>query len=109
MKKSNSEAINQLKELVQSGDTLHCQLDKVSRSGMTRHIRVRQLLPKKNSDREVDTMDISYLIAQILGYKLTTTGSLKVRGAGMDMGFHVIYSISSVLFGDGYALKHQWL
>jgi hypothetical protein len=32
-----------------------------------------------------------------------------VQGCGMDMGFHVVYSLSQTLFNDGYALKQRWL
>lgn len=34
---------------------------------------------------------------------------IKVEGAGMDMGFHLVYSLSQRLFGDGYKLSHRWL
>lgn len=35
--------------------------------------------------------------------------ALKVTGAGMDMGFHAVYSLSAVLFKDGNALNHEWM
>lgn len=31
------------------------------------------------------------------------------NGAGMDMGFELVYSLGQKLYGDGYALKPQWL
>ena len=40
---------------------------------------------------------------------------LVVKGCGMDMGFHVVYTLSSLLFRDtakgdaGYCLNHAWL
>ena len=63
------------------------------------------------------------------GYNITRTGGLVVGGCGMDMGFHVVYSLGRVLWpkgfkvngigrnGDisghdkdgGYRLVHQWL
>jgi hypothetical protein len=27
----------------------------------------------------------------------------------MDMGFHVVYSLSYALFNDGYAIKQRWI
>lgn len=50
--------------------------------------------------------------------KVCTVGALKerngsrvirVNGAGMDMGFHLVYSLSSVLYGDGYKIKQEWI
>lgn len=35
--------------------------------------------------------------------------AVKVGGCGMDMGFHLVYWLGVVLFGDGYALKHSWM
>jgi len=40
---------------------------------------------------------------------------IRVRGAGMDMGFHLVYSLSYSLYkgapqGDaGYILHHEWI
>ena len=42
------EAITRLKEVINKGDTLHTQLMHVSQSGMTRHIKVRQLKDRQN-------------------------------------------------------------
>ena len=50
--------------------------------------------------------------------KVCTTGSLKerngsrvirVNGAGMDMGFHIVYNLSLVLYGDGYKIRTEWI
>jgi len=27
----------------------------------------------------------------------------------MDMGFHLIYSLSNVLYKDGYAINQRWI
>lgn len=54
------------------------------------------------------------------------TGGVRVGGCGMDMGFHLVYQLGSVLwpkgtkkphgkrngepdYSGGYALKHEWL
>ena len=68
------EAITRLKEVINKGDTLHTQLMHVSQSGMTRHIKVRQL-------KDSNALDWTRLV----------------------------YTLSSVLFDDGYAIKHNWL
>ena len=48
-------------------------------------------------------------ILEDLGYKLKDNGAIFVKGCGMDMGFHVIYSLSQTLFNDGYAIKQRWI
>lgn len=63
----------------------------VSRSGMTRTISVL----------DPDSLrDVSYLVARALGYSVDRDrGGLRVGGCGMDMGFHVAYSLARVLYG----------
>ena len=96
-------AIERLKEVFKKGDTLHTQLMHVSQSGMTRHIKVRQLKNDK-------PLDWTYLVSKALDWKLSNkTNGIKVGGCGMDMGFHLIYTLSSELFNDGYAIKQEWL
>ena len=51
----------------------------------------------------------AYKISQLLDYKHAEKDGdmgVKVGGCGMDMGFHLIYNLSSVLYKDGYAIKH---
>ena len=37
------------------------------------------------------------------------TNAVGVGGCGMDMGFHMVYTLASVLYGDGYALKERYI
>jgi len=102
-KQERIEAIQRLQEVLKKGDTLFTQLEHVSQSGMTRHIKVRQL----KNDRPLNW---TYLISKALDYKVSDkTNGVIIGGCGMDMGFHLVYTISSVLFKDGYALNHEWL
>jgi len=100
-------AIQRLKEVLKKGDTIFTQLEHVSKSGMTRHIKVRQL-------KQDLALDWTRLVSLALDWKEAKNkygnpNGIKVEGCGMDMGFHLIYTLSSVLFDDGYALKHEWL
>jgi hypothetical protein len=85
------EAITQLREMVKPGDTLYTICRHVSRSGMSRRISVY------TKDHQM----IDYLVAQATGFSLAKHEGLSVGGCGMDMGFHVVESLSSVLYG-GY-------
>jgi len=66
--------------------------------------------------RKNQPLKLDYHIARILDYKHDkNNGGLKINGCGMDMGFHVVYSLSNVIFKknkkreQGYNLKQQWL
>lgn len=104
---TKEEAIKRLKEEIKKGDTLWTQLNHVSQSGMTRHISVRQI--KKDYP-----LDWTRLVSIALDWKEAKNrfggyNGIKVGGCGMDMGFHLVYTLSSVLYNDGYAIKHSWL
>lgn len=108
-KEKKQASIHALQQMIQEGDTLYTTCDHVSRSGMTRHLTVRSLLPSDRGARQIDVLNFNYLISEALAWPLTKDRSLKVGGCGMDMGFHLVYTLSRVLFDDGYALKHEWL
>lgn len=126
-KTQRDEAIAELRKMLKPGDTVHCVLRHVSRSGMTRGI-----------DFYIVRKGELVWITSRVGHAIGTPQSLKdwqgsrglrVSGCGMDMGFHVVYSLGCALFpkgfkvdgvgrnGDtsghdndgGYALKHRWI
>lgn len=88
------EARERLRALLPPGSTVYTVLRHVSRSGMMRHIDVYAIL-----DGEPRWLS---------GYVSKATGiprvkdALKVGGCGMDMGFHVVYTLSHALYGKGY-------
>jgi hypothetical protein len=60
--------------------------------------------------------DITYLVAHALGRRLAERGGICESGCGMDMGFHIVNSLSCELFcpdkydhDSAYALKQEWL
>ena len=89
--------------------TVYTVLRSVSASGMTRHISLKVA-------EGSNIYDITYLVANALGEKVSDRNgynTIKVNGCGMDMGFHLVYSLSSVLFHGqeraGYVLSQRWL
>lgn len=114
------EAIETLKENIKPNDMLYTQLEHVTKSGMTRYIKVRQI-------KDDYPYDWTYLAAKALGWTYSDKHhGIKVGGCGMDMGFHLIYTLGQVLWPDGtpephgvrngepdscggYALKQRWL
>ena len=100
---NKEEAIEKLREVIKEGDTLWTQLHHVTKSGMTRYIGVRLL---KNDY----PYNYTHHVAKALDWKTSDKyEGVKVGGCGMDMGFHLIYSLSHALYGDGYAIKQRWL
>jgi hypothetical protein len=54
----------------------------------------------------------NFAVSKVLGWTLKTkngSDTIRVSGCGMDMGYHLVHSLSYALYGDGYALKHEWL
>jgi hypothetical protein len=84
----------------------------VSTSGMSRDISLYVV-------RNNELFNITYYASVALGWKLVERNgsrAIRVTGAGMDMGFHTVYTLSSVLYrgtveeGDaGYKLSQEWM
>lgn len=92
------EGITRLREILKPGDTVYTILRHVSSSGMS-----RQISPVVIIDGKPD--DISWEVAKLGIWKRKYPhDSLTVGGCGMDMGFHVVYELSHVLFPDGFGL-----
>jgi hypothetical protein len=89
-------AVRELRKIVKPGDTLHTILRHVSRSGMSRSISVVKV-DKRGGIRQLD-----YLVAIALDRKVDDhREGIKIGGAGMDMGFALVYEISAKLYGYG--------
>ena len=120
IKAERQEALEKLKSWIKKGDTLHTTVKHVSRSGMMRHISVRHLKATDNPERPVNVLNYDYHIARVLDLpEAPNYQGVKIGGCGMDMGFHLIYSLSRSLFKDepkgegdrdhGYWIKQEWL
>jgi hypothetical protein len=84
---------------------IYCVLRSVSKSGMSRVIDFYTI---ENNRPQY----LSGLIKMALGYRMAKNGGLVIGGCGMDMGFHVVYTVSSVVFGGtrgGYEIKSEWI
>lgn len=90
-KEEQKEAREFLLRVLKPGDTVFTVLRNVSRSGMSRNIDLYLL-------GQDEKLYLTYSVAALLGYSRAKDGSIKVSGCGMDMGFHVVYSLSRVLF-----------
>jgi hypothetical protein len=87
--------------------TVYTVLRSVSRSGMSRRIDV--YTASVGNDGMPAINRITHLVAKVIGGAYDPGKGLRVDGAGMDMGYHVVYSLARALTGDGYAFTHRWL
>jgi hypothetical protein len=94
-----NDKIELLREMFPKGSAVPVVLRHVSRSGMLRAI----------SPLAADSSDVSRLVAPVLGRRVHKSGGVACHGAGMDMGFDLVYSLAQELYGDGYALRHRWI
>lgn len=98
-----STELDELRELLPKGTTVFTILRHVSPSGMGRWISPVAII-------DGEPFYLSHLVSQVTPYKRRGKhDDLYVGGAGMDMGFHLVYTLSRILHGDGYALEHRWL
>lgn len=134
-----AEAIKQLREYLPAGSTIYTILRDTSRSGMSRRISVvtmahsftewdqqceeaRDGVITGKDLKECYPLHLTNLVARALGWRIKKgfNDSLIVSGCGMDMGFHVVYSLSQALgynVNGGkpventncYGLNHAWL
>lgn len=89
----------------------HC-----ARSGMSRDISVFVLPYSGTEGVQPRPINITWHVAKILGWRLVNRdgfNAIRCGGAGMDIGFHLVYSLSRKLYGGsgetGYWLKQEWL
>lgn len=91
-----AEAITELRGLLPVGTTVGTILRHVSASGMTRHIS--PVLVQDGNVRDLTWNVVKAGIAkESARYQGVTLG-----GAGMDMGFALVYSISRTVYRDGF-------
>ena len=88
-------ARDQLMRLCPPGTTVYTVLNSVSRSGMSRDIKMYVIV-------DGAPQWIAGYAAVLLGEKVTPRDGIKAGGCGMDMGFHLVYNLSMTLYPTGH-------
>lgn len=102
--RDRQDAMEKLRALLPKGTRVYTILRHVSASGMTRDISV--VIPRDGGS----ILSLDYLIERAgLGKRGPKGSGIRVTGAGMDMGYHIVYRLGHALYHDGYALDHAWL
>lgn len=92
-------AIADLRKYLPPGKTVFTILRHVSKSGMMRHISLVV------QDQNEGIVNITWIASKALGEKCINSfghRAMKAQGAGMDMGFELVYRLSSVLYRDEF-------
>ena len=99
-KEDKERAMEVLRKLLKPGDTVYTVQIHVSRSGMMREISPYVI--RNNAPRW-----IGYSVAVLLDAPMGKREGVVVGGCGMDMGFHLVYSLSRRLFPDGFGVEGE--
>lgn len=95
-KKEQTAAQDRLRTWLKPGDTVHCILRSVSRSGMSRVIDLVKITPG-------GTSALGYNAALAMDYRFDSDRQgIKISGCGMDMGFELVYQLGHCLWPTGY-------
>jgi len=110
-----AEAIQTLRDMIPRDTTIYTLLRHRAASGMTRYLDLYVIENNR-------PLRITWQAAKALCWTYDEKReALKIGGCGMDMGFHAVYTLSSILFrGDahrdpvtgedaGYTLRHEWM
>ena len=101
-----AEAVEFLRKQLRAGDVVYTSLEHAAASGMQRVIGLHIYRGARGETH----YNISGYAAKVLGQRLHAKHfGVVMNGAGMDMGFDLVYRLSNALFGDGYKLTHTWL
>lgn len=130
-KQERAEALEMIQKFVKPGDTVYTVIRSVSKSGMSRCMDVYAfyLDDKGRIQKQYLT---GWCVKLGLGSQSLEQwrkgAGMRVNGCGMDMGFHVVYSLGRMLYpkGDGkfktgrngdkgvetdggYLLRQEWI
>ena len=99
-KAEREEAIGILREMLPPGSTVHTVLRHTARSGMMRSIDAYHVTER---DGQADHRWLSRLISKATGISFDERReSLKMDGAGQDMGYAIIHDLGYTLYPDGF-------
>jgi hypothetical protein len=110
-KEEITEQREKLKSLIESnGMRVHTVLRHVSKSGMYREISPLVI------GKDGTISHIAYAVACVTGMRYTEKNghnSIGISGCGMDMGFALVYDLSSTLYPDeergAYKISQDWI
>jgi len=92
-----------LREIITPGATIYVLLRRKNKLGTCRWLELYHI---HDGQLKCITWDVALAIQ--CEY-CREHDSVKVAGSGLDVGFASVDSLGQAIFGNGRALKHQWL
>lgn len=106
---NREDAIAELRALLQPGDAIYTILRHVGRSRMVRDISPIVLSPRvirpgqDLAAHPINPIDLTHIVARALDRSVAYQNhGVRCHGAGMDMGFELVYSLSCALWPNGF-------
>jgi len=93
------QAKDDLMTLIKPNSVINTLVRSVSSNGMSRRISLYIV-----DGQEMRSID--HWASVITGYKQSDKGGLIVGGCGMDMGFHLVYTLGALLWPNGTDFAH---
>ena len=111
--KRRERSLATLRDLLPVGSHVYTILVSCASNGMSRRIDLYTV-------RDNEPIFLTGYVSHVLDYGHSRSGGLVVGGCGMDMGYHLVNSLSYALHGHdsaeipapyrpGYTLHHAWL
>lgn len=94
-KEAVAEAKSYLLAILKPGTEVCTSVKSVAKSGLSRTMRLFVTVDGRIAD-------VTWHAAVLMGDPVQKDGSIRVHGCGMDMGFHIVYTLSRQLFPDGF-------
>ena len=95
-----AESMKALRRMLKPGDTVHCVLRHISKSGMFRRIDFYKV-------RRGDMLYLSGHMANVLDLNIGDKDGLPVGGCGRDMGFAMVYDLARSMWPKGTPKDHH--
>lgn len=94
-KEAVAEEKSYLLSILKPGTEVYTSVKSVAKSGLSRTMRLFVTV-----DGQI--ADVTWHVAALLSDPVQKDGTIRVHGCGMDMGFHIVYTLSRRLFPDGF-------
>ena len=96
-------AVKKLREIVTPGATIYVLLRRKNKLGTCRWLEFYHI---HDGQLKCITWDVALAIQ---GEYCREHDAVKITGTGLDVGYASVDDLGQAIFGEGRALKHQWL
>ena len=95
-----NEALEYLRANLPVGSTVYTSVRSVAKSGMSRTMKVYMVKDGK-------IISLNWYVCRALGESMRKDGTIRVHVCGMDAGFHLVYTLSRILYPEGFVVEES--